>query len=227
MAEDKESGSEEGLPEINEFSTVETGSREKLMEVAVRLFAERGLGGVSTRDLAKEAGVNISLISYYFGGKEGLYKTAIREFGEKAAAELESLMGRYKTEELTRESYIELMRGILVAIIKFKTARPHMVTLMMREVVEGLPHTRDVYENLFNTVAHRILNLMAVAQAKGIVRADVNTHTLFFSLAHSTDTYLLAAKCETSFIERCYRFPDQMDEFAEQMVKIFIEGALA
>ena len=55
----------------------EAGSREKLLEVAVHLFAQKGLDGVSTRDLAREAGLNISLISYYFGGKEGLYRAVL------------------------------------------------------------------------------------------------------------------------------------------------------
>lgn len=52
-------------------------TEQKIIEVATNLFAKNGFEGASTREICKEAGVNISLISYYFGGKEGLYKKII------------------------------------------------------------------------------------------------------------------------------------------------------
>ncbi len=42
----------------------------QIIETAERLFAERGFDGTSVRDIADEAGVNVAMISYYFGSKE-------------------------------------------------------------------------------------------------------------------------------------------------------------
>ena len=42
------------------------------METAERLFAERGFDGTSVRDIADEAGINVAMISYYFGSKDKL-----------------------------------------------------------------------------------------------------------------------------------------------------------
>ncbi len=53
--------------------------RSRLMEVGTRLFAERGLHGVSVRELSQAAGVSISMTSYYFGSKEGLYSSVLHE----------------------------------------------------------------------------------------------------------------------------------------------------
>jgi AcrR family transcriptional regulator len=47
-------------------------SREKLIQSAERLFAERGFDGVSVRDITNDAKVNSALVGYYFRGKEGL-----------------------------------------------------------------------------------------------------------------------------------------------------------
>lgn len=49
----------------------------KIIDVATKLFAKNGFEGASTREICKQADVNISLISYYFGGKEGLYKKIV------------------------------------------------------------------------------------------------------------------------------------------------------
>lgn len=54
-------------------------SRERLLAEALRLFAEHGFAKTSTRAIAQAAGVNISAISYYFGDKEGLYRSAFYE----------------------------------------------------------------------------------------------------------------------------------------------------
>jgi AcrR family transcriptional regulator len=44
----------------------------QIIETAERLFAERGFDGTSVRDIADEAGINVAMISYYFGSKEKL-----------------------------------------------------------------------------------------------------------------------------------------------------------
>jgi AcrR family transcriptional regulator len=44
----------------------------QIIETAERLCAERGFDGTSVRDIADEAGINVAMISYYFGSKEKL-----------------------------------------------------------------------------------------------------------------------------------------------------------
>ncbi len=48
--------------------------KELILETAERLFSELGYNGTSTRAIASEAGVNMAMLNYYFGSKEGLYK---------------------------------------------------------------------------------------------------------------------------------------------------------
>ena len=52
-------------------------TKAKLLKTAARLFASRGTEGVSTRELAGQAGVNLCAISYYFGSKQKLYEAVI------------------------------------------------------------------------------------------------------------------------------------------------------
>jgi AcrR family transcriptional regulator len=56
-----------------------TEAREKLLLAALRLFADRGFAKTSTRDIAREAGVNVASIAYYFGDKAGLYRATLTE----------------------------------------------------------------------------------------------------------------------------------------------------
>ncbi len=47
---------------------------ENILFGAEKLFAEKGFEGTSIREISKEANVNISMISYYFGSKEKLFE---------------------------------------------------------------------------------------------------------------------------------------------------------
>ena len=47
---------------------------ENILFSAEKLFAEKGFEGTSIREISKEANVNISMISYYFGSKEKLFE---------------------------------------------------------------------------------------------------------------------------------------------------------
>lgn len=50
----------------------------RILAAARSLFAESGVSGLSTRRVAEQAGVNLSLIHYYFGSKEGLVRATLR-----------------------------------------------------------------------------------------------------------------------------------------------------
>src|SRR5689334_19944404 len=61
-------------------------SRELLLQAALEEFAAKGFSGARVQDIATRAGVNKQLISYYFGGKEGLYQAIQDRWFESEAS---------------------------------------------------------------------------------------------------------------------------------------------
>ncbi|WP_214326381.1 TetR/AcrR family transcriptional regulator [Nonomuraea sediminis] len=49
-------------------------TKARILQAAVTEFAAKGFAGARVSEIADRAGVNKQLISYYFGGKEGLYR---------------------------------------------------------------------------------------------------------------------------------------------------------
>jgi AcrR family transcriptional regulator len=58
-------------------------AEEALLDAAERLLVEVGHGGITTRRLADEAGVNHGLVHYYFGSNENLLVRALERFTER------------------------------------------------------------------------------------------------------------------------------------------------
>jgi TetR/AcrR family transcriptional regulator len=76
-------------------------TRGALLDAALAEFSAKGLAGARVSEIAARAGVDKQLISYYFGGKDGLYRALFarwleeeREFGGRELA-LEDLVARY------------------------------------------------------------------------------------------------------------------------------------
>ncbi|SDE53232.1 transcriptional regulator, TetR family [Mucilaginibacter pineti] len=47
--------------------------KDHILDVAERVFSDLGFDGASTRTISSEAGVNMAMLNYYFGSKEGLF----------------------------------------------------------------------------------------------------------------------------------------------------------
>lgn len=60
-------------------------ARERLLEAAVEEFGAKGFAGARVKQIAERAGLNQQLVSYYFGGKAGLYQALLRRWRETSA----------------------------------------------------------------------------------------------------------------------------------------------
>lgn len=98
-------------------------TEQKLIGVATELFAKNGFEGASTREICKQAGVNISLISYYFGGKEGLYKKIVDDIVQNIINNAKEKMGFEEPpgnfDHFTKEQKIGMLFNIMDMIIDY------------------------------------------------------------------------------------------------------------
>ncbi|MEV5963654.1 TetR family transcriptional regulator [Kribbella sp. NPDC051952] len=96
-------------------------SRQQLLDAAVAEFGARGFSGARVSEIARIAGVNKQLISYYFGGKEGLYR---------AVAE------RWRAGEPTIAADAGTLGELVGAYAQAALAQPDLLRLLVREGVD-------------------------------------------------------------------------------------------
>jgi AcrR family transcriptional regulator len=99
-------------------------SRQRLIAAALDEFAAKGYAGARVKDIAARAGLNPQLITYYFGGKEGLHQ-ALQEHWE----ELE------RTFADPEVPFDELIARYLHAAL----ADPRLSRLLIWDGLEGSP----------------------------------------------------------------------------------------
>ncbi|HNW25352.1 MAG TPA: CerR family C-terminal domain-containing protein [Candidatus Gastranaerophilaceae bacterium] len=129
---------------------VQNLSRKKIINSAIILFASKGFDSTSTREICKHAGVNLSLISYYFKTKEGLYISIIESvlnYGLKFIQE--EIEKSNEIGKMTREEKIKLLFELLDKYISFiysESVPNNFVILMIKEQTSS----NSKFSNLYN-----------------------------------------------------------------------------
>lgn len=109
-------------------------TRARILSSALDLFADGGMRGVTTRDIAGAAGVSLAMLHHYFGNKEGLFRACLESMQE----ELSGLGGELKASLV--EGGVAPVAILERAIrIGFQFARTHRsaVRLMQRSILDA------------------------------------------------------------------------------------------
>jgi len=93
------------------FESDKKDKKAVILGIAEKLFAELGFDGASTRHIAQEAGVNMAMLNYYFGSKDGLYKAVLQkritEFRQTLSSINEQKISSWLKLEQTVEAYVD------------------------------------------------------------------------------------------------------------------------
>ncbi|MEK7298521.1 MAG: TetR family transcriptional regulator [Candidatus Margulisiibacteriota bacterium] len=168
-------------------------TRALLLQSGKRLFSLKGYDGTTVKDLADEAGVNISLVSYYFGGKEGLYRACLQDFSDSRL----QLAKRILTDPESVDDLKVRLSLFFQEMIQLYVDEPDLTRLVHCANDSSQSITDTVVPMLFKIfdMQHTFLKL---AQNKGFidpaVDVQITTRLCFGMLAHVIKTDHLQEK---------------------------------
>jgi AcrR family transcriptional regulator len=102
-----------------------------IINTAEKLFSEQGYDGTSVRDIADAAGINVAMISYYFGSKEGLMQALFEERTKDTIVRVETLL---KEKSLSPFQKVEILIDDYVE--RFTTKGPFQKILIYEQMME-------------------------------------------------------------------------------------------
>lgn len=154
-------------------------TRDRVLDAAERLFAERGLDAVSVRDITREAGANLGAINYHFGTKDNLIRAVLeRRIAPVSAERLRALDAVEKAYEKRQrppklEALLEAMfRPAVEQAMDPKRGGHTFGRLMARCFAEANPVVENLVHSHVEPVAERFDAALLRAMPK-LTRADV------------------------------------------------------
>lgn len=142
-------------------------TRERLLRAALEVFGMHGYEGVSTRQLANRAGVNLAAIPYHFGGKQGLYLAVVEaiaaQIGARMGARVAAMQANLGGEKrLTRKQLLGHLHALLEGLAGVLLGSPdaHLwAGVILREQLNPTAAFDILYRDVIGRV-HQTLSLI-------------------------------------------------------------------
>jgi len=194
-------------------------TRQRLLQAAGRLFAERGFKNTSVRDICEEAGANVASVNYHFRDKLGLYKEVIGMIG--------AAMDRTKQEAMdageggTPE---ERVRGYIRHTVRrvMGEEKSWLVDLMSREMAEPTPAFGLIVEQGIIPSGRRLAQL--VSEVSGLPADDPRTQ-FCAGMIHAQCFFVGSGKPVMKYMNPSLEFtPAYIDDIARQIAEFSLAG---
>ncbi|MFT6630587.1 MAG: AcrR family transcriptional regulator [Bacteriovoracaceae bacterium] len=130
-------------------------TKEKIISVAMKLFARNGFAGTSIREISSEAGTNLAAINYYFKSKEGLYQSCLKKISESTI----NLTKKSLTEAKSTNDIYNSLLSFTNEIFYFYIENPNLLLLSLQETEKRETSEFPNIENLFNSLTYYFCSL--------------------------------------------------------------------
>ena len=147
----------------NALNGSEPNARQRLLETATELFADKGYAGTSVREIVERAGVSKPVLYYYFKSKEGLFY-AILEWAVDVQQEI--LNEIFATSGTVLERFIFLYRRISEGVLQYQD-----LYKMIHGLLYGPPQGAPEYD--FPQYQRHMFNAVKRIYTSGLAAGEV------------------------------------------------------
>ncbi|WP_025687962.1 TetR/AcrR family transcriptional regulator [Paenibacillus zanthoxyli] len=139
----------------------------RILQAAKKLFAQQGFNATTVRQICEEAGANVSLVSYYFGGKDKVFKALFKEYFPH-----DVLIG----DELSRIDAVSGLKMLIREITAYRLREPEMISLLQQEIVLQSPRMEYI-QQLSLPIWTLLRDWLKLGREQGVFRFRSLDHT--------------------------------------------------
>lgn len=195
--------------------------KDHILDVAERVFSEKGFDGASTRLISGEAGVNMAMLNYYFGSKEGLFL----EIFERKISSFQNILQNLGNDDSMSawkkmETYIDMYGEKVVSNNCFQK-------LLYQEM--GMNRGNDLSDKLRDMLLKNVTELDKILNegiANGEFKADIDIPMVIATL-YGTKNYIInTPMMSTSLLGYNIQDDDMIETRLKPQIKSFMKNLL-
>jgi AcrR family transcriptional regulator len=199
-------------PARNRRPSVSGPTRERLLEVAGPIFADRGYRAATIREISAAAKENVAAVHYHFGDKLGLYTQVVMHSAKAAQVEaIRSALDRNAPPE-------EILRAVIRARLGSLNRRDlpdwHF-RILVHELAEPTPALRQIIDKVGRPLFTRLLEL--IGGMLGLAPDDEKTRLCAISVMGQILAYVFAAPMLAGVWPELKMTPAQVERIAEHI----------
>ncbi|SFG42822.1 transcriptional regulator, TetR family [Sporolactobacillus nakayamae] len=191
-------------------------SKEAVVHSALKLFTMSGYDGVSVRAIASDAGVNIALVSYYFGGKQGLLEYLMATFFEGYLSALE----KAEQETSGQISSVERLTVVAEQLIRYQQHCFYLSRFVHREMTLDNQLVRE----LMSSYLMKEKFLFARIFKKVLSGKQMNQMQIEFAIIHYRDL-IITPFLQPQYLREVFFIQPSEQSFCTQYMRFIRDWA--
>ena len=192
---------------------MENAAREQIRGAAAKLFAAKGLAGVSLQEIADAAGIDDAEVRTVFGSVEKLYEAVLDTHFSLYATRMDAVFdgGEGPADK------VELFARAMCDLHK---QAPCFFPLFYRELLNPSPFFEPIVKRRIQHVAYLSDNNIARGIRKGQFKRGLNPANATMLIAGMFHYYFLASHLAASLLPE----PANDEEYLAQALEVFLSG---
>ena len=155
--------------------------RAQLIDLGVRMLAERPLEQISVEDIADQAGVSRGLLFHYFASKHDFHVAIVRHSSAEMLA---------RTAPNTELAPIEILRDAMASYVDYVSDNRNSYVSLLRGTASGDPAMREVFEETRATMAARVIDQLPKLGIEPDARMGLSVRGWIAFVEEATITWL-------------------------------------
>jgi AcrR family transcriptional regulator len=190
-------------------------TRDKILEAAIKLFAEKGFSGTTTKEIAEKAGVNEALIFRYFSTKKDLYSAIIEKKISEEPGVVEFPLGAFRE---TKDDWL-IFKSIGMRMFECVEKDPTFIRLLHFSALEGHELSDMFFESYVQYQRKVLSDYIEERISKGAFK-DIDPLLAGRAFIGMLVNYIIAQELFGEQKKKKIKKEDVVETF----VKIFLEG---
>lgn len=196
-------------------------SRSLLIASAQKHFGLHGYKASSVHDIARDAGLNVSLVNYHFGGKEALFRECFAQAGlarmDVAERILNSKPSSLDEVKVRLSLFIDemLMDGI---------KNPEVFSIIQRELSAEFDILGDTFRKTFLKTFELLSKFLGAAKESGILAKWTDPNLTAVHLIGAVMHTIRTEEIRTKIFKKSITDQTVRESTRDYLVRIFLEG---
>jgi TetR/AcrR family transcriptional regulator len=192
--------------------------RERILSIALQVFAERGFDGATTVEIARRAQVSQPLVHYHFDSKEDLWRAAV----DQGFAPLRAVyVGA--AEEMRDIGTLARLKIMVRRVVRFAAEHQAIVHITIQESVQKSPRLMWLVQQHVGPLQRELERLLEAGQQEGWAKPLPIPYVLDILLPATVSSFNTSA-VSTEVYGMEMHTPEALETHADVLVEIFFQG---
>jgi TetR/AcrR family transcriptional regulator len=125
---------------FSKFLSLDSEKQDRIINAAIKEFAQKGYDSASTNEIVKEAGISKGLLFHYFQSKKQLFFFLFDYCYNLVADEF------YKKVDLTERDFFKRIRQAVHIKMDLQTKYPEILTFIQEAFMQDSPEIKDEFD---------------------------------------------------------------------------------